>query len=165
MQLFIRDDSGARAKYRRASPAAIIEAARSAAVAPLIGKVLSDPGQAREALRDALTIGLGTLEHEAFAVAFLTTRHQLIALDILFRGSIDCAAVYPREVVKAALAHNAAAVILIHNHPSGDATPSVADQRLTTRLRDALATVEIRTLDHLVVGVGEIVSFAERGLI
>ncbi|MDN5940043.1 MAG: hypothetical protein L0H83_15465, partial [Salinisphaera sp.] len=82
-----------------------------------------------------------------------------------FRGTLDGAAVYPREVVKAALAHNAAAVIFAHNHPSGIAEPSRADRDLTTRLREALALVDVRTLDHLVIGHGEVVSFAERGWI
>lgn len=105
------------------------------------------------------------LEHEAFGVLFLDTKHRLIEFEEMFRGTIDSASVYPREIVKTALKHNAAAVIFAHNHPSGDATPSAADQALTRRLKEALDLVDVRVLDHLVVGHSIIVSFAERGLI
>ncbi|MES9956979.1 MAG: DNA repair protein RadC [Sedimenticola sp.] len=103
-------------------------------------------------------------EQEIFAAMFLDNRHRLIAFDRLFYGTVDGATVHPREVVKAALKHNAAAVIFAHNHPSGVAEPSQADQRITTRLKDALALVDVRVLDHLVVG-DSTVSFAERGLL
>ncbi len=102
---------------------------------------------------------------EIFCCLFLDTRHRVLAFEELFRGTLDGAAVYPREVVKKALAHNAAAVILAHNHPSGVAEPSRADEALTQRLKDALALVDIQVLDHLVVGDGDITSFAERGLL
>ena len=104
-------------------------------------------------------------QRELFAVLWLDNQNRLIAYEELFQGTIDGASVYPREVVKQALARNAAAVILAHNHPSGVAEPSQADQRLTRRLQAALELVDIRVLDHLVVGEGEIVSFAERGLL
>ncbi len=104
-------------------------------------------------------------QQEVFAVLWLDNQHRLIAYRELFQGTIDGASVYPREVVKQALAINAAAVIFTHNHPSGVAEPSQADQRITVRLRDALALVDIRVLDHLVVGDGEVVSFAEKGLL
>lgn len=104
-------------------------------------------------------------QREAFYILFLDNQHRVIRDEILFEGTIDAASVYPREVVKQALAHNAAAVILAHNHPSGVAEPSQADRRITDRLRDALSVVEIRVLDHFVVGDGEVVSFAERGWI
>jgi len=94
----------------------------------------------------------------------LDTRHRLIACEELFQGTIDGASVYPREVVKRALHHNAAAVIFAHNHPSGVAEPSDDDARITRRLRDALALLDIRVLDHLVVGAGEVISLAQRGL-
>ncbi|VAW93941.1 UPF0758 family protein, partial [hydrothermal vent metagenome] len=94
---------------------------------------------------------------------FLDTRHRVIEFEELFRGTIDGASVHPREVLRRALAHNAAAVILAHNHPSGIAEPSRADRHITERLTDALALVDVRVLDHLVVGDGEVVSFAERG--
>ena len=95
----------------------------------------------------------------------LDNRHRVIAFEELFRGTLDGASVHPREVVKQALHHNSAACILVHNHPSGIAEPSDADRRLTQRLKDALALVDIRTLDHFVVGGAEVVSFAERGLL
>ncbi|MDQ2070093.1 RadC family protein [Natronospira bacteriovora] len=123
------------------------------------GEVLSDPGRVRR----FLTVRLRDLPHEVFACIFLDNRHRVIRFEELFRGTIDGAAVPPREVVKAALAHNAAAVILAHNHPSGIAEPSRSDRNITDRLRDALGLVDIRVLDHFVVGDGEVVSFAERG--
>ena len=100
---------------------------------------------------------------EVFAALFLDARHRVIAFEPLFRGTVDGASVHPREVVRRALVHNAAAVILAHNHPSGVAEPSCADRAVTERLEQALATVDVRVLDHLVVGDGETVSFVERG--
>ena len=100
-----------------------------------------------------------------FACLFLDNRHRLIRFEELFRGTIDGASVHPREVVRQALAHNAAALILAHNHPSGVAEPSGADRQITRRLVDALALVDVRVLDHLVVGRGEAFSFAEQGLL
>lgn len=103
--------------------------------------------------------------HEIFACLFLDTRHRVIAFEELFRGTLDGASVYPREVVRRCLDHQAAAVIFAHNHPSGVAEPSRADRALTRRLQEALTLVDIRVLDHLVVGDGEITSFAEQGLL
>jgi DNA repair protein RadC len=103
--------------------------------------------------------------YEVFCCLHLDSRHRLIALDELFRGTIDGASVHPREVVRQALARNAAAVILAHNHPSGVAEASQADELITRRLRDALALVDIRVLDHVIVGDGACLSFAERGLL
>ena len=100
---------------------------------------------------------------EVFAVLFLDNRHRVIAFEPLFRGTVDGADVHPREVVRRVLVHNAAAVIFVHNHPSGVAVPSGADRTITERLEKALGTVDVRVLDHLVVGDGEAVSFAERG--
>jgi DNA repair protein RadC len=108
---------------------------------------------------------LSTLDHEVFAALFLDNRHRLIEYVELFRGTVDGASGYPREVVKEALRHNTAAVILAHNHPSGVAEPSQADQLITRRLKDALALVEIRVLDHLIIAGDEVVSFAEMGLV
>jgi DNA repair protein RadC len=102
---------------------------------------------------------------EVFCCLFLDNRHRVLAFEELFRGTLNGTAVYPREVLKRALAHNAAAVILVHNHPSGVAEPSRADELLTTRLKEVLSQVEVRLLDHLIVGDGEMVSFGERGLI
>ena len=117
-----------------------------------------------EESKDYFKLQLAERPYEVFACLFLDGRHRVIAFEELFRGTIDGCSVHPREVVKAALAHNAAAVILAHNHPSGNAEPSQADRRITDRLRDALALVDVRVLDHLVVGQ-EVVSFAERGLV
>ncbi len=122
---------------------------------------LQDPAQARAYLRARLR----DLDHEAFAALFLDTQHRVLAFEVLARGTLSAASVYPREVLKAALRHNAAALILAHNHPSGVAEPSEADRGLTQRLRDALGLVDIRVLDHFVIGEGEPVSFAERGLL
>ena len=102
---------------------------------------------------------------ESFGALFLDNQHRLIECTDLFAGTIDGASVYPREVVQAALTRNAAAVIFVHNHPSGVAEPSVADRQITRRLVDALALVDIRVLDHFVVGGSDTVSFAERGLL
>jgi len=114
--------------------------------------------------RDFVKLKLAEYEHEVFACLFLDQRHHVIAFDELFRGTIDGASVYPREVVKEAIKHNAAAVIFAHNHPSGNAEPSMADQAITNKLKDALALIDVRVLDHLVVGE-DVISFAESGLI
>jgi DNA repair protein RadC len=115
--------------------------------------------------RNYLKARLRAYQHEVFACLFLDNRHRVICFEELFRGTIDGASVYPREVVKRALFHNAAALILAHNHPSGVAEPSHADRNITERLREALLLVDIRVLDHFVIGDKETVSFAERGLI
>ena len=125
----------------------------------------SDPLKNPTITRHYLTARLRDYPYEVFACLFLDTRHRVISYEELFRGTIDGASVHPREVVKKALGHNAASVIFAHNHPSGVAEPSKADQGITKRLVDALALVDVRVLDHLVVGDGEMVSFAERGLI
>ncbi|MCG8517582.1 RadC family protein [Marinobacter xestospongiae] len=124
-----------------------------------------DPLRSPEDTRRYLCSRLGTYPHEVFAGLFLDNRHRVIQYRELFRGTIDGAAVYPREVVRQALEDNAAAVIFAHNHPSGVAEPSQADVALTKRLREALGLVDIRVLDHMVVGHGEVVSLAERGLL
>ncbi len=121
--------------------------------------VLSNPLQ----VRHYLTSLLRDRQREAFYILFLDNQNRVIHGEILFEGTLDCASVYPREVVKMALNYNCAAVILAHNHPSGVAEPSQADRRITSRLSEALALVDIRILDHFVVGDGELVSFAERG--
>lgn len=125
------------------------------------GDFLSKPSDSKRYL--ALQIGM--LEHEAFCCVFLDTRHRLIVFEQMFRGTVDGASVYPREVVKRALYHNAAAVVLAHNHPSGVAEPSQADRAITRRITEALSLVDIRVLDHIVVAGTETVSFAERGLL
>lgn len=117
-----------------------------------------------EEVRDYLKGKLRDYPHEVFACLFLDNRHRVIQYEELFTGTIDGASVYPREVVKRALAHNAAATIFAHNHPSGVPEPSESDKRITERLRDALGLVDIRVLDHFVIG-DEVLSFAERGLL
>lgn len=104
-------------------------------------------------------------EQEVFALLLLDTRHRVIAFKILFHGTLDAASVYPREVLKLVLEHNAAAVILVHNHPSGDPEPSEADRRLTHTLQNALSVIGVRTLDHVVVGGEGCVSLAEQGVL
>ncbi|MCG9656324.1 MULTISPECIES: RadC family protein [Vibrio] len=125
------------------------------------GDSLNSPEQTKHYLMSVLR----DRHREAFYVLFLDNQNRVIADEIMFEGTIDAASVYPREVVKRALHHNAAALILAHNHPSGVAEPSQADRRITRRLSDALGLVDIRVLDHFVVGDGEVVSFAERGWI
>jgi len=125
------------------------------------GELLNSP----EATGRFLMARLRHLPHEVFACLYLDNRHRVIHFEELFRGTINGASVHPREVVKQALGHNAAAVILAHNHPSGISEPSEADRQLTRRLKEALALVDIRVLDHLIVGEGPAYSFAEYGLI
>jgi DNA repair protein RadC len=121
-------------------------------------------GSTRDTM-DFLQAQLRDRKNEVFCALFLDNRHRVLAFEELFQGTLNGTAVYPREIIKRALKHNAGAVILVHNHPSGVAEPSRADELLTTRLREALTLVDIRLLDHLVVGDGEMVSFSERGLI
>ncbi|MGH8287600.1 MAG: JAB domain-containing protein [Steroidobacteraceae bacterium] len=122
--------------------------------------MLASPNRTRE----FLSLKLGGLEHEVFAALFLDTRNRLIEFVELFRGTVDGAAVHPREVVREALSRHAAAVIFAHCHPSGIAEVSPADEAITRRLKDALALLEIRLIDHLVVAGDDVVSFAEAGL-
>ena len=124
------------------------------------GEALCSPDDTRH----YLSAELQTYPHEVFACLFLDNRHRVVTFEKLFYGTIDGASVYPREVVRRAIAHNAAAVIFAHNHPSGVAEPSAADKQITQRLKDALALIEVRVLDHMIVG-DDVVSFAERGLI
>jgi DNA repair protein RadC len=116
-------------------------------------------------VKNYLRLKLAHLEHEVFAVMFLDNRHQLIEYEELFRGTIDGALVYPREIVKRALQLNAAALIIAHNHPSGVTEPSQADESITHRIKDACALMDIRLLDHIIVGLTDSVSLAEQGVI
>lgn len=124
-------------------------------------QVMANPEETRRFLK----LNLVREEQEIFCALFLDSQHRIIAFERLFMGTIDGASVYPREVVKKALKRNAAALIFAHNHPSGVAEPSLADRTITRRLIEALALVDIRVLDHFVIGSDEVVSFAERGLI
>jgi len=125
------------------------------------GETIRSPSDTEAFLQSRLR----DLDHELFCCLFLDNRHRVLGFDELFRGTIDGTSVYPREVVKEALAVNAAAVILAHNHPSGVAEPSQADERITKRLKSALDLVDIRLLDHLIIGDGAATSLARRGLI
>jgi DNA repair protein RadC len=125
------------------------------------GTALTSPAQ----VKDYLTLKLAPIQHEVFGVLFLTSQHAVIAFEEMFRGTLSQTSVYPREVVKRALELNAGAVIFSHNHPSGSPEPSRADEHLTQVLKAALALVDVRVLDHLVVATSGCVSFAERGLI
>lgn len=147
------------AKYTQLQ--AVLELARRALHEELRqGETLSSP----KAVRDYLRLSLSALPHEVFLILFLDTQNRLIITETLSRGTLNQAQVYPREVVKLALKHNAAAVILAHNHPSGLSEASVADRALTVNLKDALALVEVRVLDHFVVaGSNSPLSFSEQG--
>ena len=123
------------------------------------GEAITDKHLAQQALQTLLQ----SREHEVFAMLFLDNQHRILAYEELFRGTLSSASVYPREVVKRALALNAAALMLVHNHPSGYPEPSRADIEITLRLQNTLALVDIRILDHLVVGTEGVVSLAERG--
>lgn len=139
--------------------------ARAAAILERHTLLGRDAMTSPQAVRDYLRTRLACLAHEVFACLYLDSQHRLIACEELFRGTLAQTSVYPREVVKAALARNAAAVIFAHNHPSGVAEPSRADELLTTALKQALALVDIRTLDHMIVAGSQVLSFAERGLL
>ncbi len=121
--------------------------------------------QSPDAVKRYLSARLRHLQHEVFACLFLDNQHRVLRYEELFSGTIDSASVYPREVVKKTLKHNAAAVIFAHNHPSGVSEPSSSDEQITQRLVGALELVDVRVLDHIVVGDGECTSFAERGWI
>jgi DNA repair protein RadC len=147
---------------KRAEIAAVIEMARRALAQPLQDKPVFD---APQQVKDYVALQLGSRTQEVFAVLFLDGQHRLLRLEEMFHGTLAQTSVYPREVVKRALQLNAGAVILAHNHPSGVAEPSRADEYLTQALKSALQLVDVRVLDHLVVGQGSVVSFAERGLL
>jgi DNA repair protein RadC len=156
--LYVRDQSG----YREARATDVLDRAQALlAQRYRVGSpVLTSPALTREFLK----VHLGACEHEVFGALHLDSRHRLIAVENLFRGTINSASVHPREVVKAALTHNAAAVVLYHNHPSGLSEPSAADELITRRLREALALIDVRVLDHLIIAES-IYSFAEHGLL
>jgi DNA repair protein RadC len=147
---------------KRAELSAVIELARRALAATLRDRpVFESP----TAVKHYLQLQLAQLAREVFAVLFLDHQQRLLAFETLFQGTLSQTSVYPREVVQRALALNASAVILAHNHPSGVAEPSRADEFLTQSLKQALALVDVRVIDHIVVGAGSTVSFAERGLL
>ena len=148
---------------KRAELLAVLELARRTLLTELAQRPVFDSPQT---VREYLRLQLAALSHEVFAVLFLDAQHRLIVCEELFRGTLTQTSVYPREVVKRALAHNAAAAILAHNHPSGVAEPSRADEALTAALKQSLGLVDVRVLDHFIVaGNAQPLSFAERGLL
>ena len=147
---------------KAAQLAAVLEMARRCLGEQLhAGAALNSPASVRE----YLSLALGAREHEVFVAMFLDAQHRVIAVEELFRGTLTQTSVYPREVVKAALRRNAAALILAYNHPSGVAQPSQADELLTRSLAEALALIEVKVLDHFIVAGNQTLSFAERGLL
>lgn len=156
--LYVREEAG----YREASADELMDCAHALITRRFRrgAPVLSSPLQTREVLR----MHLGTADYEVFGLLHLNAKHRLIQAEDLFRGTVDGATVHPREVVKAVLAKNASAVICYHNHPSGDPQPSVVDDLITQRLREALALINVRLLDHLIVG-DTVFSYAEAGLL
>ncbi|MBE7940963.1 MULTISPECIES: DNA repair protein RadC [Ramlibacter] len=147
---------------KRAQLLAVLELARRALAQQLAERPLMDSPQAA---RDYIQLQLGRRPHEVFAVMFLDAQHRLLTLEEMFRGTLSQTSVYPREVVQRALQLGAAAVVLAHNHPSGAVQPSRADEALTKSLQAALALVDVRVLDHVVVGPGQSLSMAEQGLL
>jgi DNA repair protein RadC len=147
---------------KRAELSALLEIARRSLRQQLAQAPAFDCPQT---VKDYLSLQLSNKGHEVFAVLFLDSQHRLLQLEEMFRGTLGQTSVYPREIVRRAMHLNAAAVILAHNHPSGNAEPSQADEHLTRALKGALQLVDVRVLDHLVVGRGRVVSFAERGLL
>lgn len=158
MTLYVQESPSS---YRPAATREVVREALKVTQKAVRGPSLRDP----RALKEFLMVRLAHLEHEVFAVVHLDSRLRFIAFEELFRGTIDGAAVYPREVVKAVIQHNSAAVVLVHNHPSGMPEPSHADEHITRRLKEALALIDVRVVDHIVVGEDFCESFAERGLL
>lgn len=157
--LLVRDVAG---DYRPATADEVLHAAQRMLGAQLRDcEALTSP----QVVRDFLRVKLGTLEHEMFAVVHLDAQNRVIEYVEMFRGTVSQASVYPREVVKESLARNSAALLLVHNHPSGSTEPSRADEMLTQTLKSALALVDVRVIDHLIVAGSTILSFAERGLL
>jgi|ERR1700722_5788312 DNA repair protein RadC len=156
--LFVRGADGA---VEPASSQQILAAARQVLAHRVRrGAALTSPHKVRE----YLSMRLGFLDYEIFAVILLDRRHRVIEYVELFRGTIDGASVHPREIVKLALEKGASACLLIHNHPSGVADQSQADELITTRLVQSLALIDVRVLDHWIIGAGDVLSFAEKGL-
>lgn len=159
---FALNETTGKYEARRAlSGEQIIKAALRLAKGGMSG---SEPITSPQAAHQYVALALGNREQEVFACIWLDSRHRVMEMEELFYGTIDGASVHPREVVKRALAHNAAAVIAVHNHPSGVAEPSASDTSITRRLKEALSLVDIRLLDHFIVGGDETTSLAERGL-
>lgn len=159
--LWNRENAPLTARIREREDSAIAEALAILKRRLHRGSTLDSP----QAVRDYLAVLLAQKPHEEFVVLFLDSRNCVIACETMFRGTLTSTSVYPREVVKAALAHNAASILCAHNHPSGNCEPSRADQTLTVTLQRALALVDVKVLDHFIVAGTETLSFAERSLI
>jgi DNA repair protein RadC len=156
MQLYVARDGG----FKEATDREVLAAAQGAVRRKFNrGPRFSSPALVKE----ALVALLGARESEVFCVAHLDQRHRLIRFVEMFEGSIDGASVHPREVVKAALAHNSASLVFVHNHPSGDFQASNADEMITRRLKEACALIDVRVLDHIIIGADGAVSMAETG--
>jgi DNA repair protein RadC len=147
---------------KRAELLAVLELARRALAQRMRERTVMDSPQA---VRDYWQLQLPARSHEVFAVLFLDAQHRMVAMEEMFRGTLTQTSVYPREVVKRALHHQASAVVLAHNHPSGSVQPSRADEMLTHTLKAALALVDVRVLDHIIVSQGQSLSMAEQGLV
>ena len=157
--LLVQDSAG---QYRPANASELLVAAQRLLAAQVRGSdVMSSP----EVVKDFLRTRLGQLPHEVFAVVHLDSQHRVIDYVEMFRGTVNQTSVYPREVVKEALARNSAALLLVHGHPSGVAEPSRADEAITQALKTALALVDVRVLDHLIVAGSTVLSMAEQGLL
>lgn len=157
----INDKTGRYQARRSLSDKEIIKAAKALLAGRMSGiNVFTDVG----IVRDYLITQYSEYKHEVFICLFCDTQHRLIANEVMFRGTIDGASVYPREIVRRAIELNAAAVILSHNHPSGSLSPSQADKLITRRLIDSLSLIDVRVLDHLIVGAGDAFSFAQHKL-
>jgi DNA repair protein RadC len=156
--LFVREAGG---EYRIAPLSLVIDRARTLLDEQIRTEAITSPDQAK----DWFMVRLAPLDYEVFGCLLLDSQNRVIEWLELFRGTLTQAAVFPREVIKAVLEHNAAAVMFSHNHPSGMAEPSEADKRLTSRLKQALKLIDVRVLDHLIVAGGQSYSFAEHGLI
>jgi DNA repair protein RadC len=148
-------------RYRPATTDEIKAASGAIGYRAIVGNTLSSPRVVREFLSERFA----GLDYEVFGAILLDNRHRVLAVEEVFRGTLDGASVHPRDMVRLVLDRGAAAVVLFHNHPSGIAEPSQADEMITGRLRDALALIDVRVLDHVIVGAGTPVSFAERGLL
>ncbi len=158
----LKDIKGLGGTAKRAQISAVLEIARRALAEPLQNRAaMTQPHLVQEFVQ----LQLGQRPHEVFAVLFLDAQHRLIAFTEMFRGTLTQTSVYPREVVQQALQCGASAVVLAHNHPSGQVQPSRADERLTQTLREALALIDVRVLDHVIVGHGQALSMAQKGLL
>lgn len=158
ISLFVRQDNG---RYRVAEAREVVDQAVALIDVDDRGRKITDAHSAVESLR----VRIGAEKREQFVTMWLDTRHRVIAVDTLFYGTIDAASVYPREIVRAAIERNAAAVIFAHNHPSGEPIPSTADESLTKRLQTALNTIDVRVLDHVIIAGTKHCTFTERGLL